>query len=857
MNTINYALRVLLLKPALLLITVFFFFSQTYAQTGLRTDSLRVEGVCGSCEKRIETALKIKGIEDAQWNVTNKMLTVSYDPTVIALRQIHQKVAAVGHDTELEKASQEVYDALPECCLYKNPGNEGHSDDMADGQADVTRGVVLSVDNKGNFNPLTGASVVWNGGNSGVITDAHGVFTIPNDAQFTALVISYAGFQPDTIAVESKAPLQVVLAQNGQLEAITISAKNRTAYVNSLGVFRNMTINSKDLLKAACCNLSESFETNPSVDVSYNDGVTGSKQIQLLGLSGIYNQLMVENLPGPRGLATSLGLNSIAGPWIESIQISKGSGSVVNGYESITGQINVELKKPGNSERLYVNGYVNDMGRTDVNVNLAQAINNKWSVGLLLHDDFLYNKTDVNRDGFRDLPTGNLFSAVNRWHYDDGKGVTAQFGVKILADRKTGGEVKYDAAQKESMDHYGLGIDIDRYEAFAKLGYIFPAKRYQSIGLQVSAFDHTQHSYFGRTNYDARQKNIFANLIYQSIIGNSNHKFRTGMSVVSDQYRENYKSKDYDRTETVPGAFFEYIYKASEKLSAVAGLRADHYNIYGWFATPRLNVRYAPNTNTVIRLNGGRGWRTANIFAENMSALVSAREVKIISNGDRNAYGLKPEIAWNMGISVDQTLQLFDRKALLSLDLFRTDFVDQVIADVETPGKLLFYNLDGKSYSNSLQAEFNVKPLKQLDVRVAYRWFDVKTTYGDVLKTKPFAAQHRAFANAGYTLGAWKFDYTVNYISDKRIPSTEGSPMQYRMPERSPAYFTMNAQVSKTFGKKKKFDLYIGGENLTNYFQKQVIIAADNPFDEHFDASMIWGPASGRLIYAGFRFGIK
>jgi hypothetical protein len=298
--------------------------------------------------------------------------------------------------------------------------------------------------------------------------------------------------------------LKIILASGHQLKEVKVTTAGASTYINSLDVVRTSIITQKELFKAACCNLSESFETNPSVDVSFNDAVTGSKQIQLLGLAGIYTQLTVENLPGPRGLATPLGLNSIPGTWVESIQLSKGTGSVANGFESIAGQINVELKKPVNSERLYANVYANDFGKTDLNLNLSQPVGKKWSTALLLHDDFLNNhKLDFNDDGFRDLPTGNLFSAVNRWSFDNAKGLMSQFGIKILNDQRTGGEVNYDASSdKFTTNNYGLEINTKRLEGFGKIGYVFPQKRYKSIGLQLSGFDHKQNSYFGFTAYE-------------------------------------------------------------------------------------------------------------------------------------------------------------------------------------------------------------------------------------------------------------------------------------------------------------------------------------------------------------------
>ncbi|RYY45773.1 MAG: TonB-dependent receptor, partial [Chitinophagaceae bacterium] len=642
------------------------------------------------------------------------------------------------------------------------------------------------------------------------------------------------------------------------LSNIVVTARQRPTYIDGRNPFRIAVITKKELLKAACCNLSESFETNPSVDVSYNDAATGSKQIQLLGLAGIYTQLTVENLPGPRGIATPLGLNSIAGPWVESIQLIKGAGSVVNGFESIAGQINIELRKPQTSEKLYLNGYVNSMGKTDVNLNWAHKLNSKWSTGFLLHDDFLTTKQDFNKDGFRDLPTGNQFSGVHRWQYLGENGLMSQFGVKVLLDNKVGGQVGYNATtDKFSTNSYGLGINTKRYEAFGKIGYVFPEKMHKSIGLQLSAFDHNQDSYFGLTGYNASQKNFYSNLIYQSRIGSDVHKFKTGLSLLYDAFKEQLKNTPYNRTEVVPGAFAEYTYAPNEKLDVVAGIRGDHNSLFGWFATPRINVRYAPFINTTVRLSAGRGQRTANIFAENLGVLVSSRQLNIINAQPGKAYGLNPEVAWNKGISIDQKFKLFTREASLGIDFYRNDFTNQVVVDLENAREAKFYNLQGKSFSNSFQTEINFMPVQKLDVRLAYRLFAVKTTYGNELLEKPFTARHRAFANLAYDLSGWKLDYTLNLVGTKRLPSTSNNPDSYRLADYSPSYLTMNAQVSKSLGKKKLFDFYIGGENLTNYFQKNAIISADQPFGNYFDASLVWGPVSGRLIYTGFRYTIK
>ena len=843
--------------------------------------TFKVFGACIQCKNRIEAVVKGKGVKKVNWDIDSKILSLTYNPSQVSLEKIQNRIVGAGHDLENKKAKDNVYNELPSCCHYRemeNAMNKAIDLSIKVIQADssatkkdstiatvisdtktvahIIKGVVLESNKKGVFNPLAGASVVWLNTKVGVSTDSNGVFLIRHNGTDSRLIISYSGYQPDTVSIVDVNELKIILAANKQLKEVTVLSKQRSTYLSALNPVRTQIMTDKELFKAACCNLSESFETNPSVDVSYNDAVTGSKQIQLLGLSGNYTQLTVENLPGPRGIATPLGLNSIAGPWVESIQLTKGIGSVANGYESIAGQINVELKKPENSEKLFANVYVNDFGKTDLNLNLTQKVGKKWSTGLLLHDDFLTNKKlDFNKDGFRDLPTGNQFNLINRWKYDNGKGFLTQFGVKLLTDKRIGGEVGYNPdTDKNTFNKYGLSINTQRYEAFAKIGYVFPEKKYKSIGLQLSAIDHQQDSYFGFTTYNATQKNFYTNLIYQSIINNTQHKFRTGLSFLFDKYDEDLKAVNYKRTEKVPGAFFEYTYTPSGKVSVIAGLRGDYNNLYGFFATPRVHLRYEPVKGTTIRISAGRGQRTANIFAENTSVLVSSRQVNIINPEQGKAYGLNAETAWNKGISIDQKFKLFQRDGLLSVDFFRNDFNNQVVVDLENPATVKFYNLQGKSYSNSLQAEVNVEPIKKLDVRLAYRYFDVKTTYSGKLLERPLIAANRAFANLAYATNGFKFDYTVTFNGKKRIPDTQTNPTAYQRATYSPDFVLMNAQISKTLGKKHSMDFYIGAENLSNYFQKDVIIAANQPFGPYFDASMVWGPVTGRMFYAGWRY---
>lgn len=877
------------------IITILFIslYSVSFAQKA-SSISFEVAGSCGMCKQRIEKAAKIKGVSEASWDVASHKATVKFDSKTTNAQAIKQAIADAGHDTDEIKAKDEVYEKLHECCLYdrldgakadahaghnhkageghddhaghnhkEGEGHDDHDDHEDHGHEHIIRGVVVEENAKGELTPIPGVNVYWlENPKNQLQTNANGVFDIKHEKGNKKLIVSFVGMKSDTVTVKNLHEVLVIQAKNNVLESIVVSRKQRSNYISSLTPNRVETITAKELFKAACCDLSESFETNASVDVVSSDAVTGSKQVQLLGLSGIYTQLTVENLPGPRGFASPLGLNSMAGPWIESIQISKGMGSVANGFESMSGQINVELKKPHNTDRLHFNAYANNMGRTDINLSAAQKINDKWSVGLLLHDNFMYNKTmNFSDNGFRDMPVGNIFSGINRWHYEDGKGLIAQFGVKYLNDDRTGGQIDFnEKTDKLTTNKYGLGFDIERIEGFAKIGYVFPNHKLRSIGLQLSASHYKQDSYFGLTTYNNKQNSAYANFLYQDVLGSVKHKYRAGLSISHDNMNESILLNQFDRKETVSGAFVEYTYAPTENLDAVLGLRQDYNSIYGWFTTPRAVIRYAPTATTTLRLSSGRGQRTANIFAENLGIFASSRQIDYtkLSNTNGTAYGLAPEVSWNTGFTVDQNFQLFGRESGISLELFHNSFSNQVVVDFENPREVSFYNLDGKSFSNSMQAEFRFMPIQHFEARMAYRYLDVQTDYQAGRLEKPLTAKHRGFVNLAYNLhSGWSFDYTFNVVGKKRLPSTASNPVEYQLGEYSDSYVTMNAQVTKSFGADKNFSVYIGGENLTNFYQKNPILAFEEPFGNHFDTNLLWGPVAGRLFYTGVRYTIK
>lgn len=825
-----------------------------------KTETIKVWGACEMCKERIENAAYKAGVSKANWSVETHFLTVSYDSIKISKQKIERKIADVGHDTEEFISKEETYQALPDCCHYlrKDGDAAGHISLTNPTQHAIT-GIVLEENNKGKFTPLANASIKYISHNSStIVTDSTGIFKM-NVALPATVQVSYVGFVSDTLYINDADDLKIILktSSNNKLTEVIISSKTPPTYVSRFSTLNTLNLSAKELTKAACCNLSESFETSPSVDVSYADAVTGMKQIQLLGLSGNYSQMLVENMPALRGLPGSFGLTFIPGPWVESIQVTKGTGSVVNGYESIAGQINVEEKKPDGAEKLLVNLYGNDMGRLEANINLAQKINNKWSTALLLHGNNVSMKTDKNNDGFLDLPIGNQINAINRWKYIDNKGFIFQAAIKALKDKRQAGQMDFNpATDKFTMNAYGVGLTAEQYEAQTKIGYVFPQQKYKSIGVMMSGVHYKSDAYYGLTPYKGDQKSFYANLIYQSIIGNSNHKFRTGFSWVYDKYDENYKSTSYKRTENVPGLFFEYTFNGIKDLEVIAGIRSDFHNEYKTQITPRLHAKYTAGKNTSFRLSVGSGFRTANIFAENTGLMASSRQF-VITGSSLYGYGLQPEKATNYGLGILQNFKRKNRAGSISLDAYHTQFNNQVVIDLDThPQRVYFSNLIGASFSTSIQLEVNYPLFPGFDVRAAYRWLNVKTTYNGQLMEKPLTAKNRAFINLAYEAnGGWKFDYTMQWLSSKRLPNTSSNPVDKQMGSYSPGYVMANAQVSKQFG--KNFEVYLGSENLGNFSQKTVIIDAANPFSNYFDASMVWGPVSGRMIYSGVRYKLK
>lgn len=723
------------------------------------------------------------------------------------------------------------------------------------------RKVYGTVYDKGKTNRLVGVTVQTEDHKHGTQTDANGKFSFNVPDSTGRVIISYVGYLPDSISLAAgDNKLEVTLAKPRQLKEVEVAYRKKGNEINLLDTRKTEMISEREFLKAACCNLSESFETTPSIDVSFTDAVSGYRQIQMLGLAGPYTLITRENIPDVRGLSVITGLTYTPGTWLEGMQLSKGTGSVVNGYESVAGQLNIELRKPFEEKepKAYINLYQNVQGRSEGNLVLKHKFNSKLSSNLFLHGSSRWRRVDMNHDGFMDQPQNKQFVGINRWFYFGPKGLEIQAGVKAVYQDNIGGQLNFQKGTEQVPGKpWGYRMHTRRIEGWAKIGGASKKKLGRSTGLQLSALHHEQDALYGVRNYTAEQNSLYANWIFQTILGTSDHKIKTGVSTLIDNYNERFENNVFTRNEVVPGIFAEYAYNYLTKFNLIAGIRGDYHNLFGAFVTPRLHVRYAPWENTAIRASIGRAQRTANILAENIGYMATRRNFMFLGTNNSLPYGLKPEIAWNTGANLTQKFRLNYRDGSFSTDYYYTWFQNQVVVDVENPSLVRFYNLSGASYAHSLQGQLDYEPVRKLDVRLAYRWYDVKTTYGTTLKQRPLIAAHRAFVNIGYeTKNMWRFDYTVQWVGQKRVPVMRDDNSGLLVKDgASPSFIQMNAQVSKTWN--EDFEIYIGGENLTNYLQQMPVLGSGNPFGNGFDASMIWGPVMGRNIYAGLRWKLR
>ena len=533
-----------------------------------------------------------------------------------------------------------------------------------------------------HHHPLAGANVFWLGESTGTATNGDGQFSIGPPRQYPArLVISFVGFTSDTILL-NQAPeeeLAIRLAPTKTLETLTVESNVRSSGVSGMDILHVENISKEEFQKAACCNLSESFETNASIDAALTDAVSGARKIRMLGLDGIYSQILGENIPYLRGLAAVEGLSYIPGPWVESIQITKGTGSVVNGFEAITGQINIEYLKPDDVEldRYYINLYANRMGRLETNIHMKQKVGKRWSTLLFGHVSDVSVENDNNNDGFLDVPLRRQYNVFNRWKYF-GDRIRAQIGLRAIQQETQGGQLgfNYDRDFGETQ-RYGLGTDHQQVDLFTKFGYLFPKNPNASIGTMTNFRYHNLESFYGLRTFDASERYGYINTIYQTALGDTRHVLKLGASYLYSAIDQQFQDSTFNRVESVPGVFGEYTFTGGVS-SLVVGNRFDFHNLYGLYIVPRLHYKYQLGEATSIRFSVGRGIRTANPYNDNAAALASSRTVKTLED-------LEPEKAWNGGITFSHEFKIGTQEAFFTADYFRTEFQNQVVVDLENP----------------------------------------------------------------------------------------------------------------------------------------------------------------------------
>jgi outer membrane receptor for ferrienterochelin and colicins len=692
---------------------------------------------------------------------------------------------------------------------------------------------------------LIGANIISSNGLIGTTTDVNGYFTLQVPTKTMQLKVSYVGYTDFKLQLNSEVATYEVIMEANVLEEVSFSYKKLDR--STIDPYNSQVINAAELTKAACCNLSESFETNAAVDVSFSDAVTGAKKLRMLGLDSYYTQILFENQPSIRGLANSFGMLYVPGPFMNSISINKGAGSVVNGYEAITGQINYNYKEPNESERFFINVFASRHGQFELNTNFSHRFNEKLSMVTLVHGTIHEVKHDDNHDSFQDIPLTERIVITNKWLYDSKKSFHSRFGFTYTYDERSAGQLPSLQMNKEKTNLFQTMNINRRYDAYAKTGFILN-NPLQSIGIQYRYYNHQHQAWYGNKFYDGLENFANINVIFQTKMTNHNNEMKLGASYQLDYFDESLDQLNLGRQERVPGIFAEYIFQDYKKLSIVAGIRADFHNQYGFWLSPKANLKYNFPKKFTLKLAAGKGYRTANIIAENIGALASSRSINIEES-------LGYESAWNVGGSLMKEFYLGFQQASIVVDFYRTDFTHRVVSDYEAQGQLSFYNLDGKSYANSFQVEAKVEAAEGLDIQLAYKFDDVHITYKSGLKLAPYIPRHKLLVTLDYETKSekWRFNVTGQLNGKSRIPSTAGNPEAYQRPDESKVFFNLNTQITAVV---KRTEFYLGTENLTSFWQKNPIIAANDPFGSFFDASMIWGPLGGARIYAGFRWTI-
>lgn len=703
--------------------------------------------------------------------------------------------------------------------------------------------------------PIAHAVVSWVNTSIAVQTDSLGRFEISlKDVAEKKLIVNADGFFSDTLSVyDTGFQIIYLKADVTQLKAVML----RDRYMN---VIKTEVINKDEIKKSACCDLAGCFETQATVQPMTTNIITNSKELRILGLSGVYNQVLVDGMPLVQGLSYTYGISGIPGTLLNNIYVAKGANSVLQGYESIAGSINVVLKEPDQTERFFFNAYMNSFWEKHLNANVSKRWK-KWSTLAAFHMVQPASKFDRDQDTFLDVPKLTRYMGYNKWKYrdEDSLGMSSMIGLRYLNEHRLGGQVNFTESQKGSTTVYGQSVSINQPELYTKSGFRFDENR--KITLIASSFLQDQNSYFGTIRYKAQQYNAYANVQYE-LKWNYNHELKTGMSLRHVNLEENISFSSGDITnrtyrgrhlknETIPGIFAENVFKwRGDRIAWITGARLDRHNQFGFFFTPRTQFKYELREGTIARLSAGTGWRTINLFSENINLLASSRDVIVKEQ-------LKPEQAFNWGLNLGQDVDFENVSGVLSLDLYKTRFMNQIFPDYDSdPLKAYIANYTGTSISNAFQVESNLKFYKRFTAKLAYTFLDVFRVENGIKNTLPFNSKHKVMGSFSYMplSKAWHVDANVHWYGVQRLPSTLSNPSELQRPSQSSAYTIVSAQFTKVW---KKVEVYAGCENIFDFRQLRPISGWQDPFSPYFDSSFAWGPTRGRELYAGIRYFIK
>ena len=759
-------------------------------------------------------------------------------------------------------------------------------------------GKVVDADNN---NPLIGASLYWKNTTAGTTTTTDGSFSIRRVNGFETLVVDYLGYDIAEIEVgKEENTLDIRLKPSAvDIDEVVVEGQQRGNYAKSGGITRQEQISFAGLCKMACCSLAESFENSASVTVGYSDAISGARQIKMLGLAGTYTQILDENRPIMQGAGAAYGLSYTPGMWLNSIQVSKGVASVTAGHEAITGQINLEHRKPTDDERFFLNLYFDSELRPEINVSSAIPLlpDKSLSTVIMAHGSLDTAQHDMNGDGFSDMPKANQINVANKWLWQNAGGVQLRWGWKVVNENRLGGQLGYKKDMYEDMvadpfnSLYGSKIHNRNINAYAKLGIPVgyertftgdPADAVQNNVAMILDYDnYLTDSYFGLNKVDVVENALRYNITYAHYF-TQRSSLNAGASAYMRMMDNNYQQPAIaggapaeawsfigKSTLVEPGLFAEYTYQIEDKFSLVVGLRGDYSMIEGDYyndvkgkllVTPRSHIRWSITPRTTLRASAGMGYRRQNLVTDNIWMMTTSRHIKFAGLTD------DMEAAATFGGSLSQTFRLAqDDMATISFDYFRTQFFNTMVFDQETAdNSILIYNSDGKSFTDNYQIDFNWTPFRGFDLFATFRYTNAKMTVErdgeQILVERPLTSRYKGLINIQYAVRRWVFDATAQLNGPVRLPELDGDLVKAtENPNLSPIYPMFFAQVSY---KISNLTLYLGCENIANYVQghkghgQAPILGSEAPFKEGFNSSAVWGPLMGRKFYIGLRLNL-